>query len=122
MFELSAAGSVWRPGWSKNLPASSGDAGDGGSVPGLGGSPGGGDGSPLQYFCQENPMDREARRATVHGVAKSQARLSTHSLLHDYQLYRVQSSCLDLFSYPGWIITIENSLPLYILRFLVKAA
>ena len=47
-------------------------AGDPGSIPGLGRSPGGGHGNPLQYSRLENPMDRGAWRATVHGVAKSQ--------------------------------------------------
>ena len=47
------------------------NAGDLGSVPGLGRSPGGGHGNPLQYSCLENSMAREARQATVHGVAKS---------------------------------------------------
>ena len=47
-----------------------------GSVPGLGRSPGGGHGNPLQYSCLENPMDRGALRATVRGVAKSWTRLS----------------------------------------------
>ena len=54
----------------KNLPASGGDARDPGSVPGSGRSPGGGHGSPLQYSCLENPMDRGAWRAPVHGVAE----------------------------------------------------
>ena len=49
------------------------NAGDIGSVPGLGRSPGVGNGNPLQYSCLENPKDRGAWRATVHGVAKSQA-------------------------------------------------
>ena len=40
-------------------------------IPGLGRSPGGRDGNPLQYSCLENPMNREAWWATVHGVAKS---------------------------------------------------
>ena len=44
----------------KNLPANSGDVEDVGLIPGLGRSPGGGNGNPLQYFCLENPMDREA--------------------------------------------------------------
>ena len=44
----------------KNLPASAGDAGDAGLIPGLGRSPGEGNGSPLQYSCLENPMDRGA--------------------------------------------------------------
>ena len=43
-----------------------------GSIPGLGRSPGGGHGNPLQYSCLENPMDREAWQATAHRVAKSQ--------------------------------------------------
>ena len=42
------------------------------SVPGSGRSPGGGHGSPLHYSCLENPMDRGAWQATVHGFAKSQ--------------------------------------------------
>ena len=52
------------------------NAGDLGSVPGLGRSPGEGNGNPRQYPCLENLMDRGAWWATVHGVAKSQARLS----------------------------------------------
>ena len=52
----------------KNLPANAGDVG---SVPGLGRSPGEGNGNPLQYTCLENPMDRGVWWATVHGVAKS---------------------------------------------------
>ena len=46
-------------------------AGDLVSIPGLGKSPGDGNGNPLQYSCLENPMDRGAWWATVHGVAKS---------------------------------------------------
>ena len=52
------------------------NAGDPGLIPGLGRSPGEGNGNPLQYACLENPMDRGAWWATVHGVAKSQTRLS----------------------------------------------
>ena len=57
-----------------------------GSVPGSGISPGEGNGNPLQYFCLENPMDGEAWRATVYGIAKSQTRLkqlSRHALTHE---------------------------------------
>ena len=54
----------------KNPPASAGDVKDSGSIPGLGRSPGGGHGNPLQYFRLENSMDRGAWQATVHGVAK----------------------------------------------------
>ena len=56
--------------------ASACNAGDTGSIPGSGRSPGEGNGSPLQYSCLENPMDGGAWWATVHGVAKSQAKLS----------------------------------------------
>ena len=52
--------------------ASAGNAGDVGSIPGLGRSPGVGNGTPLQDSCLENPMDRGAWEAAVHGVAKSQ--------------------------------------------------
>ena len=51
----------------KNLPV---NAGDSGSIPGWGRSPGVGHGNPFQYSCLENPMDRGARWATVHGVAR----------------------------------------------------
>ena len=47
-----------------------------GLIPGLERSPGGGHGNPLQYSCLENPMDREAWLAIVHGVARSWTRLS----------------------------------------------
>ena len=60
----------------KNPPATVGDTRDIGSIPGSGRSPGEGNSSPLQYFCLENPMDRGAWRATVHGIAKSQTRLN----------------------------------------------
>ena len=49
----------------KNLPVNAGDVGDVGSIPGLGRFPRGGNGSPLQYSCLENPMDRGAWRAVV---------------------------------------------------------
>ena len=52
------------------------NAGDLGSIPGLGRSPGEGNGNPLQYSCLENSMDRGAWRATVHGVTESRTRLS----------------------------------------------
>ena len=51
-------------------------AGDPGSIPGLGKSPGEGNGNPLQYPCLKNPMDGGAWEATVHGVTKSWTRLS----------------------------------------------
>ena len=54
----------------KNLPANAGDIRDVGSIPGSGRSPGE-SGNPLQYSCLENPIDRGAWQATVHGVAES---------------------------------------------------
>ena len=64
----------------KNLPANTGDArGFDSSVKKI---PGGGHGNSLQYSGLNYPMDRGTWRATVHGVAKSQTRLSTHT--HKY--------------------------------------
>ena len=63
------------PGGSE-VKASACTAGDLGSIPGSGRSPGEGNGNQLQYSCLENPMDGGAWWATVHGVAKSWTRLS----------------------------------------------
>ena len=52
------------------------NVGDPGSIPGLGRSPGEGNGNPLQYSCLENSMDGGAWQVTVHGVGKSQTQLS----------------------------------------------
>ena len=74
----------------KNPPANAGnsrDVGDVGSIPGLGRSPEGGNGNPLQYSCLENPMDRGAWRTTVHGVAKSQTQLNDWALEYLLWLY-----------------------------------
>ena len=60
----------------KNLPANVGGTGDVSLIPGFGGSPGEGNGTPLQYSCLENSTDGGAWWATVHGVVKSQTRLS----------------------------------------------
>ena len=54
----------------KNPPANVGDGGDSSLIPGLGRSPGGVNGNPLQYSCLKNPMDRGTWQATVHGVTK----------------------------------------------------
>ena len=62
----------------KNLPANEGDAG---SIPGSGGSLGGGNGNLLQYSHWENPTDRGNWGATTHGAAKSQTGLSTQNKL-----------------------------------------
>ena len=68
---------------SKGFPRSSvskesaSNAGDPGLIPGLGRFPGEGNGNPLQYSCLENPMDRGAWQATVHGVARIRHSLVT---------------------------------------------
>ena len=61
--------------------ASAYNAGDLGSIPGLGRSPGEGNGNPLQDYCLENPMDREAWQATVHGITKNRTQLSDFTSL-----------------------------------------
>ena len=62
------------PGGSE-VKASASNAGDLGSIPGLGRSPGEGNGNPLKYSCLENPVDRGAWWAAVHGVAQSWTQL-----------------------------------------------
>ena len=57
----------------KNPPANAGDVG---SIPESGRSPGEGNGNPLQYSCRGNPMDRGAWQATVHGITEGQTQLS----------------------------------------------
>ena len=64
----------------KNTPANAGDIRDAYSIPRWGRSPGRGRGNPLQYSCWENPTDRGAWRATVHGVAKSRIKLNWLSM------------------------------------------
>ena len=66
----------------KNLPANAGDSRDPGSIPVLGRSSGVGNCKPLQYSCLENSTDRGAWQATVHGVTKSQTRLSDRTHTH----------------------------------------
>ena len=63
----------------KNLPANTGDTG---SIPRSGRFSGGGNGNLLQCSCLENPMDRGAWWATVHGITKSQTQLSVHTHTH----------------------------------------
>ena len=81
------------PGGSEDK-ASACNAGDSGSIPELGRYSGEGNGNPLQYSCQENPMDRGAWRATVHGVAKSQTQLSNSTFFLSFMQGYILSPCL----------------------------
>ena len=83
--------SVLKSGWSwANFPGGSDskasvyNAGDPGSIPGLGRSPGEGNDNPLQDYCLENPTDRGAWQVTVHGVAKSWTQLSAFTIVTIY--------------------------------------
>ena len=64
--QVNANGCDIRDSDGSGVKASASNAGDQGSIPGLGRSPGEGNGNPLQYSCLKNPMDREAWQATVH--------------------------------------------------------
>ena len=67
---------------SSEFKASACNAGELGSIPGLGRSAGEGNGNPLQYSCLENPMDRRAWWAIVHEVAKNRTQLSDFTFFH----------------------------------------
>ena len=73
----------------KNLPADGGDRRDTGSIPGLGRSPEGGHGNPVQYSCLENPMDRGARETTDHSHKELDM---TDACTHAHHLKEVQFS------------------------------
>ena len=74
----------------KNPPANAGDIRDSGLIPGSGRSPGEGHGHPPQYSCLENPTDRGAWRAAVHGVVKSGTRLSDLTHTHTYPIQNTE--------------------------------
>ena len=73
-------------------------AGDLGLIPGLGRSPGEGNGNPLQYSCLENSMDRRAWQATVHGIAKSQTQLCDYVHVHVHP-------CKEIFVFTGNLVS-----------------
>ena len=89
-----------RPRMRKRLSSSSSNARDLGSIPGLGRSPGEGNSNPLQYSCLENSMDGGAWWAKVHGVTKSQTRLSD-SHFHSFHSGHVCGNALQSSSTVG---------------------
>ena len=76
----------------KESACNAGDAGNAGSLPRSGRSPGGGNGNPLQYACQGNPMDRRASGATVQRVTNSWTRPSTSTILKTKYICRRDKS------------------------------
>ena len=85
---------------------SSCNAGDLGSIPRSGRSSGEGNGNPLQYSCLENPMDRGTWQATVHGVAKSQTRLSDchyYIYTHIYLYIHIYIRYIYIHTYFKWL-------------------
>ena len=90
----------------EDLPVNAGDIRDAGSIPWSGRSPGGGHGNSLQYYCLENPMDRGAWQATVHGIAKSQTLLkwlSTHAQLRVPATVELMWSWTESAKHRAWL-------------------
>ena len=73
------------------------NAGDVGSIPVSGRSPGGGNGNPLQYSCLRNLMDRGAWRATIHGVTESQTRLSNFTFTFHFHALEKEIATTPVF-------------------------
>ena len=81
--------SWWLSG--KESTCNAGATGDSGSIPGSGRSPEGANGNPLQCSCLENPIDRGAWQATVHGVTESD---TAEQLTHKHNIYNVKKTCV----------------------------
>ena len=78
----------------KNPAANARDARNEGLIPGQGRSPGIGNGNPLQYSCLENPMDRGAWWAIIHGATESWMQLSTAHSTARLKIYLIHSSII----------------------------
>ena len=80
----------------KKSACNAGDTEDSGSIPGLGRSPGGGHGNPLQYSCLENPMERGARWAIIHGVSESDSteHRRAHTRMHTHHSHGLIAHCV----------------------------
>ena len=106
-----AVGLLGFPGGSE-VKASASNVGDPGWIPGSGRSPGEGNGNPLQYSCLENPMDRGAWQATVHGVAKSQTWLRDFTQFNSLKmavLFPVFKGISTLFSIVAVLVCITTN-------------
>ena len=84
------------------------NAGDLGSVPGLGRSPGEGNGNPLQYSCLENPMGRGAWQATGHCVANSRTRLRDLHFQHSVSCDLSWTDCSGSWRVPSLSVCIKS--------------
>ena len=109
----------------KKLTAKAGDVRHEGLIPGWVRSPGGGHGNPLQYSCLENPMDRGAWRAAVHGVSKCWTQLkqlSTHTCITYYCSFQVKKLRLRVAKrlyIKLWILNIKIMNYNYELQFII---
>ena len=86
-----------------NPPLSVEDTGDVGSIPGSGKCPGGGNDSPLQYSCLENPMDRGAWWATVHEVIRESGQLGDWA--HKRSSYHISELSCTHTSWSWWVVS-----------------
>ena len=97
----------------ENLPASAGDSGGTGLIPGLGRAPGGENNIAFEFSCLEDSMDRGAWRATVGGVTKSQTRTErarTWKMIINFQLIHLMSLCAHMpaLLLQTWESTVNN--------------
>ena len=107
----------------KNLPASAGDTRDSGSTLGSGRPPGGGHSNTLQNSCLENPLDREAWQATVHGVSKSQTtKQLTHTHTHTHKLFFKIATSFNISNNSVQGSNFPTSVPKLLIVFLIIAA
>ena len=93
-FFFCGLGALWDFPGGSDSKASVYNAGDLGSIPGLGRSPGEGNGNPFQYSCLENPMDRGSWQATVHGVSESDTTEWLHFLSMEILKTCLHISCI----------------------------